>query len=141
MGKLADLEKKWKRALADYANLEKRIGKEQEDFVKFSNARLLANLLSVGDDLERCCQHLKDQGLTIICDKFVKIIKEEGVEEIPALGKNFDPALMEATETVEGPKGKVMEVVLKGYRLGDKLLRPAKVKVGGPPAGGVNKKL
>ena len=128
--KIADLENKWKRALADYANLEKRVEKEKEDFVKFFNAVLLVKLLGILDDLEKCQRHSKDQGLALICDRFAKIIKEEGLEEIQALNNDFDPNLMEAVETVEGPKGKVAEVVLKGYKLNGKILRPAKVKVG-----------
>ncbi len=128
---LIDLENKWKRAMADYANLEKRIEKEKQDFVKFSNIILLEKLLDILDDLERCLLHCQDQGLKIIFDKFAKIIKDEGVEEIPVLGKNFDPNLMEAVETVPGTKGKVIEVLTKGYSVEGKVLRPAKVKVGG----------
>ena len=133
--KITDLENKWKRALADYANLEKRIEKEKEDFVKFANAQLLNKLLAVLNDLELAEKHLKDKGLTLAGNRFREILKEEGVEEIEVLGRNFDPELMDAVETVDGPKNKVVEVVLKGYKLYGKVLRPAKVKVGG------NKKL
>ena len=133
--KITDLENKWKRALADYANLEKRIEKEKEDFVKFANAQLLDKILNVLDDLESAEKHLKDKGLTLAGNRFREILKEEGVEEIEVLGRNFDPELMDAVETVDGPKNKVVEVVLKGYKLYGKVLRPAKVKVGG------NKKL
>jgi molecular chaperone GrpE len=128
--KLADLESKWKRALADYANLEKRIDKEKEVFVKFSNAQLLQNLLPVLDDFERAEQHLKDQGLTLAINNFKEFLKNEGVEEIKAQGEEFNPHLMEAVEMVNGPKNKVVEVVNKGYLLNDKVLRVAKVKVG-----------
>ncbi len=129
--KITDLENKWKRALADYANLEKRIEKEKEDFVKFANAQLLNKLLAVLDNLELAERHLKDKGLTLAGNRFREILKEEGVEEIEVLGRNFDPELMDAVETVDGPKNKVVEVVLKGYKLYGKVLRPAKVKVGG----------
>jgi molecular chaperone GrpE len=128
--KLADLESKWKRALADYHNLEKRIDKEKEAFVKFSNAQLLQNLLPVLDDFERAEQHLKDQGLTLAINKFKEFLKNEGVEEIKARGEEFNPHLMEAMEMVSGPKNRVVEVVSKGYLLNDKVLRVAKVKVG-----------
>lgn len=129
--KIADLENKWKRALADYDNLQKRIEKEKEDFLKFSNAQLLAKMLNVLDDLELSERHLKDPGLILICNRFREILKEEKVEEIEVLGRNFDPELMDAVETVDGPKNKVIGVVLKGYKLYGKVLRPAKVKVGG----------
>lgn len=129
--KIADLENKWKRALADYANLEKRIEKEKEDFVKFTNAQLLAKILNALDDLELAEKHLKDKGLTLAGNRFREIFKEEGVEEIEVLGRNFDPELMDAVETVRGSKNKVVGVVFKGYKLYGKVLRPAKVKVGG----------
>ncbi|MFH1840712.1 MAG: nucleotide exchange factor GrpE [Candidatus Shapirobacteria bacterium] len=123
--KITDLENKWKRALADYANLEKRIEKEKEDFVKFANAQLLNKLLAILDNLELAERHLKDKGLTLAGNRFREILKEEGVEEIEVLGRNFDPELMDAVETVDGPKNKVVEVVLKGYKLYVKVLSPA----------------
>jgi len=134
--KLADLESKWKRALADYHNLEKRIDKEKEAFVKFSNAQLLENLLTVLDDLERAEKHLKDQGLSLAINKFKEVLQKENLEEIKAQGEEFNPELMEATEIVAGLKNRVVEVVNKGYLLNNKVLKVAKVKVGN----GENKK-
>ena len=131
MKKIKDLELKWKRALADYHNLEKRIDKEKEFFVKFSNAQLLGNLLSVLDDLERAKKHLKDQGLSLAVNKFKEVLQKENVEEIKAQGEEFNPELMEAMEIVAGPKNRVVEVVNKGYLFNNKVLRVAKVKVGG----------
>ena len=129
--KLVDLELKWKRALADYANLEKRIDKEKEVFVKFSNAQLLQSLLPVLDDLEKAGQHLKDQGLNLAISKFKEVLQKENLEEIKAQGEEFNPELMEAIEIVKGPKNRVVEVVIKGYLLNNRVLRVAKVKVGG----------
>lgn len=134
--KLDDLELKWKRALADYANLEKRINKEKEVFVRFCNARLLENLLSVLDDFERAEKHLKDQGLSLAVNKFKEVLQKENLEEIKVEGEEFNPELMEATEIVVGPKNRVVEVVNKGYLLNNRVLRVAKVKVGN----GENKK-
>jgi len=128
--KFEDLENRLKRALADYANLEKRIAREKQEFVKFSNAQLLDKLLLVLDDLELCEAHLKDKGVTMVYQRFQEILKSEGVEEIKVLGKRFDPETMDAVEIIPGPKNKVMEIVLKGYFLEGKVLRPAKVKVG-----------
>ena len=128
---LNDLENKWKRALADYANLEKRIDNEKQSFVKYSNLKLLEKLLPILDDLEAAENHLKDQGLKIILNKLKEILKSEGVEEIKTHGEEFNPELMEAIEIIEGPKNKVMEVLRKGYLLEGKVLRIAKVKVGG----------
>jgi molecular chaperone GrpE len=128
--KLMEVEDKWKRALADYHNLEKRIVKEKESFVRFSNAQLWGKLLPVIDDLEAAEKHLKDQGLTLTLNKLKEVLKSEEVLEIKAMGEDFNPHLMEAMEMVGGPKGKVIEVLNKGYLLGEKVLRPAKVKVG-----------
>jgi len=128
---LNDLENKWKRALADYANLEKRIDNEKQSFVKYSNLKLLEKLLPILDDLEAAENHLKDQGLKIILNKLKEILKSEGVEEIKTHGEEFNPELMEAIEIIKGPKNKVMEVSRKGYLLEGKVLRIAKVKVGG----------
>jgi len=127
---LNDLENKWKRALADYANLEKRIDNEKQSFVKYSNLKLLEKLLPILDDLEAAENHLKDQGLKIILNKLKEILKSEGVEEIKTHGEEFNPELMEAIEIIEGPKNKVMEISRKGYLLEGKVLRIAKVKVG-----------
>lgn len=134
-----EAENKWKRTLADYENLVKRTAREKANFVKFANGRLLGKLLGVLDDLERCQKHVNDQGLNLGVAKFNQILESEGVKEIKVLGQPFDPAVMEATEMVEGPKNKVIEVTAKGYQLDDMILRPAKVKVGNPPKGEVNK--
>ncbi len=128
--KLEDLENRLKRTLADYANLEKRIAREKKEFVKLATAQLLDKLLSVLDDLELCERHLQDKGVSMVCSRFQEVLESEGVEEIKALGKKFDPGTMDAVEIIPGPKNKVVEIVLKGYLLNDKVLRPAKVKVG-----------
>lgn len=128
--KIKDLEDKWKRALADYDNLRKRIEREREGFVKFSNASLIDKLLSVLDSLEKCTEHLKDKGLELTLEQFRKVLESEGLKEIDVEGKKFDPEKMDAVEVVEGKKNEVVEVVLKGYNLNDRVLRPAKVKVG-----------
>ena len=128
--KIADLENKWKRSLADYENLRKRLEKEREDFVKFSSARLLDKLLPVLDSLESCRGCLEGKGLELLLRQFKEILKSEGVEEIEAMGKVFDPLKMDAVEMGPGEKNKVIDVIMKGYELNGRVLRPAKVKVG-----------
>ncbi|PIS09314.1 nucleotide exchange factor GrpE [Candidatus Beckwithbacteria bacterium CG10_big_fil_rev_8_21_14_0_10_34_10] len=125
-----DLEGKWKRALADYANLEKRIETDKNNFVKFSNATLLDKFLTVLDDLERAEKHLMNKGLNIAMDQFRAVFKSEGVEEIKVIKKFFDPEKMDCVEMIKGNNNQVLEVVQKGYLLNNKVLRPAKVKVG-----------
>ncbi|MCX6724786.1 MAG: nucleotide exchange factor GrpE, partial [Candidatus Shapirobacteria bacterium] len=110
---------------------KKRIDKEKQSFVKYSNLKLLEKLLPILDDLERAEKHLKDQGLILAVNKLREILKSEGIEEIKALGEEFQPEVMEVIEMVEGPKNKVIDVTNKGYLIDDKILRVAKVKVGG----------
>lgn len=127
---IEDLEEKWKRALADYDNLRKRIERERGDLVKLSSAGLIDKLLPTLDALERCNAHLKDKGLALTLDQFKKVLASEGLEEIEAKGKKFDPEKMDAVEMINGQKDRVAEVILKGYNLNNRVLRPAKVKVG-----------
>ena len=128
--KLSEMENNWKRALADYKNLEKRIVEERVDFVSYSTSLLISRLLNVLDNLENLEKHNGDMGFKLTLKEFRQILNEEGLLEIDTLGKDFDSNTMEAIETVEGEERKAVEVVLKGYMLKNKLLRPAKVKVG-----------
>jgi len=127
---VADLENKWKRAMADYANLEKRLDKEKESFVRFANAALLLKVLVLFDDLVLVQKHIKDGGLSLVIKKFKDVLANEDMEEVCIIGQEFDPGCMEAVEKVPGEKNKVVEICSTGYRMGDKVLRPAKVKVG-----------
>ena len=128
--KIEELEDCWKRALADYKNLEKRVQEDKEDWKFFANERLIRRILPVIDNLERLKKHMADKGLDLIIKDVVSGLKEFGVEEINSEQEEFDPMIMEALETVEGEKNKVIETVSKGYLLNNKLLRPAVVKVG-----------
>ncbi len=128
--KIKELEESWKRALADYKNLERRFNEEKEVLVAFSNLVLLERLVPILDNLESLVGHIKDAGLEITIKELKDLISDEGVEEISAVGKEFDPLVMEALEIVDGEENKVIEVVQKGYKMNDKVLRPARVKVG-----------
>lgn len=128
---LMDRDQQWKRAVADYRNLERRISEQQRVFVKFASAALVEKLLGIGDDLERANQHLHDQGLSLIIDRFKQVLKDEGVDQIEVTGKEFDPSVMECQDTVEGEKNQIVKVIVPGYTLNGKVLRPAKVAVGG----------
>ena len=128
--KVRELEENWKRALADYRNLEKRIESQQQAFVRLANAALIDKLLSILDDLERAASHLKDYGLNLVIGKLNGVLDSEGVKAIKSEGEAFNPETMDCTEMVNGPKNAVTETVLKGYTLNDHVIRPAKVKVG-----------
>lgn len=123
-----ELTHKWKRAVADYRNLEIRMAKEEQGWVKYGNQTLLLQILEVVDDLERAAEHIKDNGVEIILEKLKGILRDNGVEEIKVGG--FNPELMECVEMVGGEDNKVVSVEQKGYLYDGKLLRPAKVKVG-----------
>lgn len=127
---LAELENNWKRALADYQNLQKRTSEEKMNFVSFVNSTIIRKLLPVLDNLELVQNHLKDAGLQMIINEYQQILTDEGITQIEAEGKEFDSSTMEAVETVNGPQNRVMKVLQKGYFLNGKLLRPARVNVG-----------
>jgi len=129
MGKVK-LENQLKRAVADYQNLKKRFDSEKLDYVKFANAVLLDKFLSVFDDLERAQIHLKDAGLNLVVTNFKNLLDSEGVAEIKVKGLAFDPTTMDCAELSAGPKDQVVKVIVKGYTLNGKVLRPARVKVG-----------
>ncbi len=128
--KLSEMEGNWKRALADYKNLVDRTNKERTQFVDFANEVILSKFLTVYDSLEMLGKYNQDQGLTLTIKQFGQVLKESGLEEIDALGKDYSLESMEAIEMVEGEKDKVTEVITKGFYLKSKLLRPARVKVG-----------
>ena len=128
----------WQRSQADFINYKRRTEQERGDVVKLANANLLFNLLPVLDDMERALDSISDKlagftwvdGIVIIYRKLKAILEANGVSEIKAIGKKFDPALHEAVVHVEGEEGKVTEVLQKGYMINDRVLRPAMVKVG-----------
>jgi molecular chaperone GrpE len=127
---IVDLENNWKRALADYKNFEKRIAEDKEQLAFYIKKETVANILPFLDNLEKIEEHIKDKGLELTLKDFKQTLLSMGVEEIQALGEDFDSNTMEAIETSEGEKNKVLKIVSSGYLLNGKLLRPARVVVG-----------
>jgi molecular chaperone GrpE len=127
---IEDLENKYKRALADYQNLQKRISEEKADWIRLANKELLLRFLPVLDTLVLANQHVEDEGLKVTINQFLSVLKSEGVTRIETIGKEFNPEFMEAVMTGEGKKNIVLEDIRVGYMMNDKLLRPAQVKVG-----------
>lgn len=122
---------KYLRALADYQNLEKRVGEKRQEVTKYAARELIVKLLNVLDTLEKTEEHLKDQGLALSLKSFWDVLLAEGVEKIEVLGKKFDPMTMECIEIVGSEKGDdVVEELRKGYKMKDKIIRIAQVKVG-----------
>jgi len=130
--KVDEMENNWKRALADYKNLEKRALEEKFAFASFANTSIIQRILPVLDNLELVNAHISDTGLKMTIKEFKQVLNEEGVTEINPEGKEFDATNMEAIDMVENPEmnNKVISVISKGYMLKDKLIRPARVKVG-----------
>jgi molecular chaperone GrpE len=127
---LEDIKNQLKRALADYSNLQKRVEEEKKVLVKFANATLLIKFIGVLDSLEEAGKALQDEGLSLAIKKFRDTLALDGVQEIEASGKSFDPIYHEAVEVTEGVSdNKIVEVIEKGYTLNEKVLRPVKVKV------------
>ncbi|HOM78317.1 nucleotide exchange factor GrpE [Patescibacteria group bacterium] len=127
---LGEMESNWKRALADYKNLERRTLEEKEEVAKFANFVLISELISVYDSLEMLKKHTDDKGIRMIVDQFGEILQHAGLERIKALGETFDESIMEAVDTREGDENIVLEEVNFGYRFKGKIIRPAKVVVG-----------
>lgn len=128
--KIEELENQLKRALADYQNLEKRVAQQKREWIVGANRGLLLRILPVLDTLRMAAQHSQDQNLQISVKQFEDILKAEGIIKIETEGCDFDPATMECVTTEEGQENKVTAELQAGYMLGNKLLRPARVKVG-----------
>lgn len=125
------------RAMAEMANFRRRIEARANDQVKEERHRLLCEILEVADNLERALAHLDEPGLregvALTWEGLQHFLEREGVTPIAALGQPFDPARHEAVAVGRGgtKPGHVVNEVQKGYRCGDRLLRPARVVVGG----------
>ena len=128
----------WQRAAADYQNFKRRVEEERSETARFANAALIINMLPLLDDLDRALKNVDAHlagltwvdGIRLIHRKFQAVLEMTGVEEIEADGQTFDPSLHEAVSQGPGEESKVISVVQKGYRLGDRVIRPAMVVVG-----------
>lgn len=128
---LENLENQLKRALADYQNLERRITEEKSAWIRTANKVLILKLLGVLDNLFLAQKHIQDDGLNLSIQKFLDVLREEGVERIETSGRDFDPHMMECVSVQAGEEGKVLEEVRIGFTINSEPLRPAQVVVGG----------
>ncbi len=128
--KFEEAENSYKRALADYQNLQKRVADERRDLILTANRDLLLRILSVLDTLILANKHDESEGLKVSINKFLDVLKSEGLTKIETVGKDFNPQIMEAIAIEDGEEGKVLEEIQSGYLLNGKLLRAALVKVG-----------
>ena len=134
----------WQRAEADFQNYKKRTEQERDELRRFGNVSLIINLLPIIDDFERAFSSLDSHlaglswfdGMYLIYRKLSQLLENAGVRPIEADGQPFDPRYHEAVAHVDGDEGKVLSVVQRGYKLHDRVLRPAMVVVGKGKADG-----
>jgi molecular chaperone GrpE len=135
------------RTTADFDNYKKRAAREKQDAIKFANESLLRKLIPVLDNFDMALaatQSAETQavqsfqtGVNMIYQHFKSALADAGLEEVDATGKTFDPNLHEAVsqrETADVPEGQVVQQTRKGYKLRERLLRPASVIVSKHPA-------
>jgi len=144
---LAELRDKHLRLAAEYDNFRRRSLKERQDLHNYANENLVKELLPIVDNLERAVTHARKeeqrpdsdnllQGVELTYRSLLQILAKHGVVEIEAQGKPFDPQVHEAVRRVpsgDHQPGTVVEVYQKGYKLKDRMLRPAMVAVASEP--------
>lgn len=133
---ISALEEKYTRMLAEYDNFRKRAQKEREGVYADATSDVLSEILPIKDSLEMAMKYSDEsqlsQGVTMTLNKFTEILKKLGVEEFGIEGDTFDPNLHNAVLHVEDEtlgEGVIAEVLLKGYKKGEKIIRYAMVKV------------
>lgn len=130
----------WQRARADFANYKKRVEREQAQAYQNAAASIFKRFLDVLDDLDRALKNKPQEGdmaawssgIELVYRKFLSILEAEGVTVMQAQGEFFDPNLHEAISQEDNDhyeSGQIIEVVKNGYMMGDKVLRPALVRV------------
>jgi molecular chaperone GrpE len=138
--KVDDFSDGWQRERAEFANYRKRITRDQDTEKQNSKLAILRKYLDIHDDLELAIKNMPDHvksdawvnGIMLIYQKLSNLLNGEGMQPIPAENCAFDPALHEAisSEEIEGfESGNIIEVVQKGYTIGDRVIRPARVRV------------
>jgi len=130
----------WQRARAEFANYKKRILRENMDIRQVARGEVIKLYLDIADDLERALQEKPEagdgetwaEGIEIIFQKLRARLEVEGIKPMNPIGEEFDPNIHEALmkeESEEFESGQIIEVMQEGYWLGDKVLRPALVRV------------
>jgi molecular chaperone GrpE len=128
----------WQRSQADFINYKRRTEQERLEFNRYANAELAREILSALDDLERALEAVPPklakndwvEGIRLVERKFKASLDGQGIAPMESLGQPFDPNYHEALRQGKGEEGIIIEEFQKGYMMGDKVLRPAKVVVG-----------
>lgn len=153
---IAALKDKWLRAVADQDNYKKRVKRDMDDAKARTTQSLLNSFLPTVDNLERALEIAEPaaaaasdenaanveqvvKGLKMVRDEFLGALKKHNIEPVPSVGHPFDPAIHDALQQIDSPDhapGAVIREFEKGFKLGDRLLRPARVIVAGAGSGG-----
>ena len=139
MGDLEELKDRHRRKLAEFENMRKRTEREKGEYLRLALGKFIGDFLTISDDFDRALAHATPeetatdfgQGVGLIQRKLAELWKKYGLEEVDTSG-SFDPNVHEAVATEPSkdlPKDTILEVLRKGYKLNDKLIRPALVKV------------
>ena len=140
--KNAELQDKYLRQAAEFDNYRKRTIKEKAELIKSAAEKLMVAELPVVDDMDRALENMEKgmdanaciEGFKLIVHKFKNILAQNGLEKIETDGQDFDTDYHEAIALIPAPseelKGKILDCVQPGYKLGDKVIRHAKVAVG-----------
>ena len=140
--KLAEMQDKYLRLSAELDNYRKRTLKEKMAISNYAGEEILKDILPIIDDFDRALKHMESspdcegikEGIDLIYNKFIDYLKRQGIKEIESLNEVFNVDIHDAAAKVqveeEEKKGKVVEVLLKGYYLKDKVLRHSKVVIG-----------
>ena len=131
--RIAELEDKNLRMMAEFDNYRRRTNKEKLDLMATAGERIFTEMLPLVDDFERALAVVEDEGVKLIYNKFIAFLDKNDVHAIETEGVDFNTDEHEAVTTFaagEDKKGKVIDCTQKGYKLGDKVIRFAKVVVG-----------
>ncbi|MBR2153069.1 MAG: nucleotide exchange factor GrpE [Bacteroidaceae bacterium] len=138
---IAELKNQMLYKAAEFDNYRKRVMQEKAELIKNGGAKVITSILPIIDDFERAEQNMEKledvaackEGVALIIDKFMKLLKQEGLEKMDVVGKPFDTDFHEAVAMVPGmpedQKNKVIDCIMEGYLLNDKVIRHAKVAV------------
>ena len=130
------------RLMAEFDNYRKRTAKERIEFISIASEQVIVDILPVVDNMERALQNMDSstdvaaikQGLDLIYQQLLSVLKRHGVKQIETVDGNFDTEYHEAITTIPAPtaeqKGKIVDCTLKGYTLNDKVIRHSKVVIG-----------
>ena len=140
--KIAELQDRYLRQAAEFDNYRKRTLKEKADLIKSAAEKVMVAELPIVDDMDRALDNMEKgmdadaciEGFKLIAQKFKNTLAQQGLEKIDTDGQDFDTDYHEAIALIPAPteelKGKILDCVQAGYKLGDKVIRHAKVAVG-----------